>query len=879
MKKKLLYSITVVLLLISCTCSAQWQNGLWTEKQAYNWYFCMNAGLNFSQTPPLPLDNGNVASITSYQTDENGVNNPDTAYEAVAGSSVMSDSEGNLLFYTDGNTVWNKNHQVMVNGTDLICGPWGKQNNIIVPAPGHPDRYFIFSIKEPGYYTLPYPFPIPNPLYSWRVVYSEVDMSLDNGMGGVTVNKNVILGGIDEPTFLAGSYYARISATYHSDEHQIWVMTHGIGNNEFRAFLVSDTGVNMTPVISSVGVSYDGYPDTMAQMKFSPDGTKVVKSLMLYDEGKNVEVFNFDKSTGEVTGLLVTIGQQEFINEGELAGAQGLEFSPNSKLLYTTGITSGVLKQFNLDAGDEASIRASGIALSGSEDPLQFNHYMQVGPDGKIYIAYSEEAYGGFGSPMSLSTINVVNFPNNVGVSSGFTPNAIDLGSGKSAHSFPSFIQDYFASGILYEGDCEGTATTFSTIRIPGITGITWNFGDPDSGGDNTSLEPAPSHTFSGAGTYTVTAVITSNNAQQTATKIVTILPAPIATMPLSTDLRQCADASGKGTFNLSDLDESILDGQSATDYIVTYYASIEDMESGTVISMPDEFVTSGQSIFAMVTNTVTGCRSVIELVLVVNSVPVTGNPSTIQECGNASSTAVFDLTQQIATVLGNLNPVEYSVTFYTDPEVTNQVQQPATFTSQGQIIYSRITNLATGCSVLAQFDILVLPQPSLPDTSTFEGCSPFDLVIIAGEPESGTVFSFYTTEEDALGNVNAIVNTNNYVLKDNMGTLYVRAQDASGCVQVGQLLIESGDCSIPRGISPNGDGMNDTFDLSGFDVKLLMIYNRYGQEVYSRENYMNEWLGQSSNGNELPSATYFYIIEYRNGNSKTGWVYVNRQE
>ena len=83
----------------------------------------------------------------------------------------------------------------------------------------------------------------------------------------------------------------------------------------------------------------------------------------------------------------------------------------------------------------------------------------------------------------------------------------------------------------------------------------------------------------------------------------------------------------------------------------------------------------------------------------------------------------------------------------------------------------------------------------------------------------------------------------------------------------------------IPRGISPNGDGLNDQFDLSALGVKKLEIFNRYGQEVYNKSNYTNEWTGKGSNGDELPTGTYFYMIERTNGESKTGWVYLNRED
>jgi gliding motility-associated-like protein len=83
--------------------------------------------------------------------------------------------------------------------------------------------------------------------------------------------------------------------------------------------------------------------------------------------------------------------------------------------------------------------------------------------------------------------------------------------------------------------------------------------------------------------------------------------------------------------------------------------------------------------------------------------------------------------------------------------------------------------------------------------------------------------------------------------------------------------------CVIQKGISPNGDGSNDNFDLTGLNVRKLEIFNRYGKKVYSFSNYTNQWYGQSDNGNDLPTGTYYYVIERDNVASKSGWIYINR--
>jgi gliding motility-associated-like protein len=97
-----------------------------------------------------------------------------------------------------------------------------------------------------------------------------------------------------------------------------------------------------------------------------------------------------------------------------------------------------------------------------------------------------------------------------------------------------------------------------------------------------------------------------------------------------------------------------------------------------------------------------------------------------------------------------------------------------------------------------------------------------------------------------------------------------------NGCSARESITVASATCGgmIQRGISPNNDGLNDYFDLQAFNVKELKIFNRYGTNVYSKANYQNEWYGQSDNGNELPDGTYYYVIDFADLKTKTGWIY-----
>ena len=100
-----------------------------------------------------------------------------------------------------------------------------------------------------------------------------------------------------------------------------------------------------------------------------------------------------------------------------------------------------------------------------------------------------------------------------------------------------------------------------------------------------------------------------------------------------------------------------------------------------------------------------------------------------------------------------------------------------------------------------------------------------------------------------------------------------------TGCTASEDVFVEELEsCVIPQGISPNGDGLNETFDLSSFDVQVLTIFNRNGVKVYEKANYLDEWHGQSLDGDELPTGTYYYVMNYQGNKTKAAWVYINRE-
>lgn len=158
----------------------------------------------------------------------------------------------------------------------------------------------------------------------------------------------------------------------------------------------------------------------------------------------------------------------------------------------------------------------------------------------------------------------------------------------------------------------------------------------------------------------------------------------------------------------------------------------------------------------------------------------------------------------------------------------------------------------------------------SSPDTnSSFEG-------------STGLTFLWTTATGAPVGTNDYTFNVSDFASSGNEKfpqEFLLTITDANGCETTRSHIVEGIGCSIQKGISPNNDGYNDYFDLEYIGVKKLSIFNRYGQEVYTKSNYKKEWNGQGKNGDELPTGTYYYVVERSAGGTDTGWVYINRED
>jgi gliding motility-associated-like protein len=437
------------------------------------WYFGVAAGLDFNTLPATALTDGKV--------------------NAHGGSSVVSDVNGNLLFYTQGMTVWDRNHDAMPNGTFLEGHASSTQNSIIIGKPGSNDIYYVFTNGQHS--------------DGLGLKYSEVDMTLNGGLGDVTSNKNIQL---------LDSTAEKLTATYHSNQNDVWVITHERNTANFYAYKVSALGIG-SPVVSTSGVIHDGIvPNSdvlVGQMKASPDGSQIAVATSAIPAGGSstdytFELLDFDNFSGVVSNPLTISGSQyEY--------PYGVEFSPDGTVLYCSTTENNKVFQFNLQAGTPADIINSEVLVAESASSTGG---LQIGPDSRVYLGRYNSFY-----------LGAFNNPNTVGTGCNYVDDGLSLGTKRSRRGLPNFITSYFNNPrFLYYNTCFGDTTVFQISDLNGVVSVSWDFGDPLSGANNTSTSTAATHVFSAPGSYDVTLTRVFATFSDNVTQTINIRPLPL---------------------------------------------------------------------------------------------------------------------------------------------------------------------------------------------------------------------------------------------------------------------------------------------------------------------------------------------------------------
>lgn len=384
---------------ILCCCLIVFTTGLFAQKQNAVWVFGNNAGIDFNSNPPT-FRSGSV---------NNSLDN----------TSAISDSAGNLLFYTDGQNIYTANGAIMNNGAPLMGSSNGGQCALIVPRPNS-TLYYVFTVDQ------------YNNNNGCR--YSIVDMNLNNGNGAVVSANNLLFTPSTE----------KLEAVYNCNGNYYWIITHLWGSNQFFTFKLDASGLIAMPVISQIGsVHANAFNNAMGQMTLSPDKQRL--ACAIYDDGL-IELFDFDINTGVLSNAITLTG---------FTHPLGIAFSPSSEFLYYTQLFTSNIYQIDVTLANATIIQNSTVVIgtvSGPGTQGYLSCYMQLAPDGKIYVASFDDNF-----------LGVISNPNAQGMLAAVIDNSFYLPGAICYGGVCRSVSDYCAETAVSEIINQNAVSLFST--------------------------------------------------------------------------------------------------------------------------------------------------------------------------------------------------------------------------------------------------------------------------------------------------------------------------------------------------------------------------------------------------------------------------------
>lgn len=779
------------------------QNGI-AQLETSKWFFGNKAALDFTTNPPSSIS-GSVMN----------------AWEGVAS---IADENGDLLFYTDGITVWDRNNNPMPNGNGLNGNPSSAQSGIIVPKPGDPSIYYVFSVPDGG-----------GSLFSnARLYYSVVDLGLNGGLGDVVAGQKNINASPDHRV------QEKVTAVLHCNGTDVWVLAHEYGSDVFLVYLIDGINPPTLTNTQAIGESWAGNTNaSIGIMKASPNGKMIAETSNNNDKA---QVLDFDNATG------VLSNPRTISNVG---WSYGVEFSPNNNLLYVSSWynlnPSKIFYQYDLTA---ANINATRVEIN-----TQANlGAIQLGLDGQIYVARNTDDTGGGNNGKKY--LGIISNPNNYDgtpTACGWVEEGIDLGGDESnpsagqlsRYGLPNFIQSYFVeeADFSYQDTCLTSETSF-TASIPfEFDQLTWDFG-----GEGTSTDENPTFIFPSAGTYDIELIIEGPCNQDTVVKTIEIVEGQ--TVSIEGPEQACINSevvfSVDGLSDVSWLIDGavIVDGQNTSSITASWPNEGEFSVDAEITSTGDCPVVIESTDITIVNELTPSFLLPSDYCLneVTSELPSESNEgimgtwteelSTSSE-GSFSSTFIPDEGECAIQITYNYDvsdcdvpvPCEDPVINFTASPMTGQAPLEVNFinSSSGAITYNwNFGNGETETTSLPSNTSTIFEQP---------GIYVVELVGYNGECQSSSNVEIIVTIEAPVS------------------------------------------YKLPNVFTPNGDGVNDflDFQLVNIEEMEIVIINRWGNVVFESSDINDKWDGTDvQTGSVCTEGVYFYRINLQGINGES---------
>lgn len=880
------------------------------QMQAAHWFFGNKGEITFPFGNAIP----NISQNNSRMLSQHG-------------SSSYSDINGNLIVYTNGQKVFDHLHQEIIpRGFEILGNHESTQSSIIVPIPNHRDKYYLFVIRSLEIYA---PLNIIDESINLGLNYYIIDLS-HNNRSIIKPDNNILLNRSSQ----------KLAATYHHNQKDIWVLTHF--ENRFYSYLITSEGIHM-PIVSTTPYwsKFDGYyGNAKGQMKFSSNGKKlavahqnnvivesvsedVLDTAPLFLEATNESsnhpgrlfLYEFDPITGQVS-------EEYLVEKRNIFVYNGIEFSPSGKYLYYQGANNlvNIIFQFNTE-----NLYKHELYFYG-DSPRNMIGDMQLAVNGKIY--YTDRR---------TKLLSVINYPEKDLNEAQFLYRSFNINEqALNQNGLPNFISNFLKEELkiynTFDGDnaCIHTPLKFWVNNNQEILSIFWDFGD-----GNTSEEHVPEHIYTNPGIYTITVTINGQIYKKTI-QIYDTIDLPVYEMV------EC-DTNGDGIAGYHLENFTTFLGEQAAH--VSYHSTQADAQNNrdALENLMIQGNAETPSIWARIINK-GGCISITEIRFKLNEGTIIDQtsrlcasfdnvffirPSDIQSLyhqsvyifethqeaenfqnhitDNISLTSDqttltlfvrqqnFEGCDEIIALQLNINyPTLFSLdsreicpfegeTIYTLPD--NIPSEHIQWNNlQGEDLNQNINGRSIRITKAGNYSVTVTNESGCQFTSTFEvtSSSPIQVRTIVDQNSNLIIDYGNQMPNDFEFSIDEGTTWNNgTTIHLPLGEywLWIRQKGDAGCIVYTEKIISN---KITNFISPNGDGINDVWQIKGFEKYEwidVLIYNRQGRQLFeNRVNHSNILWDGRVHGKPLPSGSYWYTLKTSTHTIFEGYVVINNQ-
>jgi gliding motility-associated-like protein len=863
-----------------------------SQTRTDNWAFGQNAGINISAL------NGNISTLNSLNI------------YAVASVSSISSKNGILDFYTNGSVATNRNNNFFTTSKGLGGEVDKAQSTIIIPKPDSSNIYYIFSTREKA---LPNIFDPINPGF----YYSEINVTTNE----ISTTRTTLL----------TSATSKISAVHHSNGKDIWVVVLGMhlfeGDSEetraFFSFKITNSGIE-EPIIKKLRET--DLPKNGA-MKISPDGTRLAYTSL--EDG--ISYHNFNSSTGSVSSRISLPNKINPIKDYFMFGLEFSKNTEYLYTTSTDEEGYSYIHQYNLTTSNifrrHTEIYKSSTNIDENYGALQIasdgkiyysiNKGLKADQYGNSLGVIEEPEKEGLSSNYVHNKINLGSGKSNLGLPSfiqsyfnsqiitekgcvniptTFIANAYadieettswDFGDGTTGiganpqHTYLTTGKYTVTAILAYDGQKLRVSKEIEIFPLPEVisdqelvqcdsngSGIAFYnlneisnqivledsdksfiFYEKETDAiDDTNRISNPSSYENISLNQEIFVRVIDPKACYSITNFT--LKTTTITLPNIETIYTCNNNQNdlKGTFNLAEKRNQIIQNFNlSNNETIRFYPSL--IEAQTTTNLIDDNFTSPSTTIYVRVDTELGCGGIEPFNLVVNNKPQISINDSYTICVEPSKHTPINLDANSFNdrfEWKNSNGVIIS---------TNQNFTLNTVGNYSLTVYKTENNIE--CSNYKEFTV------SNPEAAIF------NQINVDTETDNNTVYvslNGNSNYEFSLDNKTFFGNGTDYTFNNvtpGLRTIYVKdIQNCEPSIKTNAAVI-----GFKKFFSPNGDGINDYWNLNGLDAAFfksikIIVFDRYGKILHSITDFNSLGWDGNYNGKVLGSNSYWFIAE-----------------